>query len=88
MNGERITLRHIREKRLLKVDEMLNTVAYVEYHKGCNGSKLGSVEFLLKWFQEDYQENTTVDRGMTAAKLRNAGVIYTDILQSLNMITP
>jgi hypothetical protein len=78
MKGETITLRPIREKKHLKVDETLNTVAYVEYHKGCNGSKLGSVEFLLRWFQENYQENTTVDRGMTAAELWIAGVIYTD----------
>jgi len=73
-----ITLRPILEKKLLKVDETLNTVAYVECHKGCNSAKLGSVVFRVKWFQVDYQQNITVDRGMTAANLRIDDVIYMD----------
>jgi hypothetical protein len=59
MKGKTITLRSIREKKLLKVDETLYTVAYVAYHKGYNGAKMGSVEFRVRWFQVDYQENTT-----------------------------
>jgi hypothetical protein len=76
MKGQTITLRPIREKKLLKVDETLNTFTYVACHKGCNNAKLGSVEFRVKWFQVDYQENTTVDRSMTAANLGIVGVIY------------
>lgn len=60
------------------MDETLNTVAYVAYRKGCYGDKLGSVEFRVRWFQVDCQENTIVDHGMTAANLRIAGVIYMD----------
>jgi hypothetical protein len=78
MKGQTITLRSIHEKKLLKVDETLNTVAYVECHKGCNSPKLGRVIFRVKWFQMDYQQNITVDRGITAANLRIASVIYVD----------
>ena len=78
MKGQTITLRPVHEKKLLKVDETLNTVAYVAYHKGCNDSKLGSVEFRVRWFQVDYHENTTVDRGITTANLGFAGLIYVD----------
>jgi len=73
-----IVLRPIREKKLLEVDERLNTTAYFAYRKGCNGAKLGSVEFRVRWFQVDCQENTAVDHGMTAANLRVADVIYMD----------
>jgi hypothetical protein len=86
MKGQRIVLRPIRGKKLLKLDETLNTVAYVAYRKGCNGAKLGSVEFRVRWFQVDCQGNITVDRSMTAANLRIVGVIYMDIPQSFNMI--
>lgn len=56
MKGKTIKLRPILEKKLLKMNETLNTVAYVAYHKGCNRSKLGSFEFRVRWFQKDYQE--------------------------------
>jgi hypothetical protein len=78
IKGQIITLRPISQKKLLKVDETINTFAYVACHKGRNSAKLGSVEFRVKWFQGDYQENITVDCGMTAANLEIAGVIYMD----------
>lgn len=78
MQGQTIVLRPFREKKLQKVDETLNKVAYVSNRKGCNSAKLGSVEFRVRWFQVDCQENTTVGHGMTAANPRIAGVIYVD----------
>jgi hypothetical protein len=48
MQGQTIVLRPIREKKLQKVDETLNKVAYVSNRKGCNSAKLGSVEFRVR----------------------------------------